>query len=101
MLNLVSWATPSMIPAATAPIHDGPFMYLQNRNVAATPIEADPMSVVISRQCARTLGQKSQRHRLRSPPPVPYSRDDQANTASPPTTEKRGMTIRASRKSSK
>src|SRR4051812_19530680 len=101
MLNLVSWASPSMSPAATAPSHDGRFMYLQKTYVAATPNAVEPTSVVISRQCARTLGQKIQRHRLRSPPTVPYRRLDHAKTASAPTIENRGMTLRASWKSSK
>ncbi len=33
------------------------------------------------------LGQNTQRHRLKSPPPVPYNLRDQAKTISPPSTE--------------
>ena len=44
--------SPSMTPAATAPSHDGLFMYLQKTYVAATPNAVEPRSVVISRQCA-------------------------------------------------
>ena len=101
MLNFESCAMPSKTPAATARRQVGWCRYVQNTYVAATPSAVEHASDVISRACARMLGQETQSARLKSPAGRPYSRADQAKTASPPSTVNSGIISRASWKSSK